>query len=335
MQPADGGMSLPPGITVRAATPEDDPAIVGLLCETLGWVDDARHRALFAWKHRENPFGPSPGWVALDELGLVGSRTFMRWSFTAGGERVSAVRAVDTATHPRARGKGVFRALTTRGVEEMTSAGVGWVFNTPNGQSAPGYLSMGWKEMGRLPLSVRPAGIKALRRLADARQPADLWSLPTIAGEDAGSVLDDGDPLGELLDAQPGWSGVRTERAADYLRWRYGSGPVSYRAILGGATVRDGVVFFRVRNRGPAREAVIADLLVPRGDRARRAAGRLCQRALDASGADYEVTLGSRRPPGWLPLPRQGPLLTWRALAREDAPAVDEWALSTGDVELF
>ncbi|MGH9116203.1 MAG: GNAT family N-acetyltransferase [Acidimicrobiales bacterium] len=330
-------MSPPPGVAIRAATPEDDPAIVGLLCETLGWVDDARHRALFAWKHRENPFGSTPGWVALDELGLVGSRTFMRWSFAAGGERVSAVRAVDTATHPRARGKGIFRALTMRGVEEMTSAGVGWVFNTPNGQSAPGYLSMGWKEVGRLPLAIRPGGVKALPRLADARRPAELWSLPTVAGEDARSVLGDGEALDELLGSQPESRAVRTERTAAYLRWRYGSGPVTYRAILGGATARDGVVFFRIRSRGPAREMVIADLLVPGGGgaRRRRLAGRLCGLALDASGADYEVTIGSWRPRGWLPLPGQGPLLTWRPLAREDSPPIGEWALSTGDVELF
>jgi hypothetical protein len=171
-------------------------------------------------------------------------------------------------------------------------------------------------------------------RLAAARVPADLWSVPTSAGEDAASVLAEAEELDELLASLTrATGGVRTARTALYLQWRYGAGPVGYRALLAGSTLRDGVVFFRMRRRGPASEVAIADVVVP-GDDA-RLAGRLGRRALESSGGDYAVVLGPSRPPGWLRLPRIGPLLTWRPVADEDAPPIEQWNLSTGDIELF
>ncbi len=333
-RPPAGRGAAPAGLVLRPGVPGDVPAILDLLCLSLGWQPDEQHRALFAWKHRDNPFGPSPNWVAVDGEGLVGVRMFMRWGFLAGNRAIRAVRAVDTATHPRARGLGVFRALTLRGVGEMKAEGVDWVFNTPNDQSLEGYLTMGWRRLGRLPVVLRPASISVVPRLKAARVAADLWSVPTSAGDDAASVLAEEKELAELLASQPpGAAGVRTARSAAYLQWRYGAGPVGYRALLAGSSLRDGVVFFRLRRRGPATEVAIADAVVPAGDA--RLAGRLARRVLECSGGDYAIALGAARPRGWFRLPRIGPVLTWRALANENAPPIGQWELSTGDVELF
>ncbi len=87
---------------------------------------------------------------------------------------------------------------------------------------------------------------------------------------------------------------MRTARSAAYLRWRYGAGPVGYRALLAGSSLRDGVVLFRLRRRGPAAEVAIADAVVPEGDA--RLAGRLARRALEGSGGDYAIALGARGP---------------------------------------
>ena len=321
-------------LVLRPALPGDLPAIIDLLCTTLGWEPDERHRALFAWKHHENPFGPSPSWVALDDQGVVGVRIFMRWGFLFGERALQAVRAVDTATHPRARGLGVFRSLTLLGVDELKVRGVDWVFNTPNDQSLPGYLTMGWRRLGRLPLVLRPAGVRVVPRLASARVPADLWSVLTSVGEDVASVLADVSELDELLASQPTRTGdVQTARSAAYLRWRYAAGPVTYRALLAGSSLRDGVAFFRLRRRGPTTEVAIADTLVPAGQH--RLAGRLDRLVLQTSGADYAIALGSVRPRGWLRVRRIGPVLTWRALADSGAPGIGQWELSAGDVELF
>jgi GNAT superfamily N-acetyltransferase len=331
-----GSPSSPDGLVLRRTIPGDIPAIIDLLRQTLGWETDERHHALFAWKHLENPFGASPSWVAVDEEGLVGVRIFMRWGFDLGDRSLHVVRAVDTATHPRAQGRGVFRALTMRGLEEMKVQGVDWVFNTPNDQSLPGYLSMGWQRVGRLPVALRPGRLGTIPRISSARVPADLWSVPTSAGEDAASVLSDEQDLAELLSSRRGFAadGVRTAASVDYLRWRYGASPVGYRALLAGPSLRDGVVFFRLRRRGSATEVAIGDVVAPALDP--RQAGRLGRRVLQASKGDYAIVLGPARPRGWLRLPRRiGPLLTWRPLADVTAPPIERWELSAGDVELF
>jgi predicted N-acetyltransferase YhbS len=330
----DGAHGL--DFTVRRATPEDDEGIVRLLSRTLGWEDDPRHRALFEWKHRSNPFGSSPGWVAEDDEGLIGSRTFMRWQFQVGSETVTAVRAVDTATHPRAQGRGVFRTLTMTGVEELTASGVGWVFNTPNAKSAPGYLSMGWQAVGRLKPFFRPSRVVVLPRLLSARKPGDLWSTPTSIGDDAASVLHDREALAELLAEDTARTeAIRTLRTPEFFQWRYGRSPIGYRALLAGSNLSDGVLLFRLRRRGDAVEAVILDVILPGRDRDRRRA-KLLRRLLRGGEADYALALGPSHPRWWLPVPGRGPLLTWRPLARAGSmPELPRWDLRAGDIELF
>ena len=47
-----------------ARPPPTATAILALLATSLGREDRPRYDALFAWKHEENAFGPSPAWVA-------------------------------------------------------------------------------------------------------------------------------------------------------------------------------------------------------------------------------------------------------------------------------
>ena len=123
---------------------------------------------------------------------IAGYRTFLRWEFEDGhGQVHRAVRAVDTATHPDFQGRGVFRTLTLAAVEAMTAEGVDFVFNTPNDKSRPGYLKMGWHEVGRLPAAVAVRGPFAALRLLRARTAAERTPLPGGGGAPAPAVLDD------------------------------------------------------------------------------------------------------------------------------------------------
>ena len=93
---------------------------------------------------------------------------------------------------------------------------------------------------------------------------------------------------------------------------------------------------FRLRRRGRAAEAALCEVVVPRG--AARTARHLGRAVARATRADYVVRLGRATPAGgYLPLPNQGPILTWRALASTAAepPPLDDWELSLGDVELL
>ena len=179
-------------VTVRPASAADRTSVLGLLEASLGWESDDRHADFFSWKHEQNPFGPSPAWVAVDGDGrLLGFRAFLRWEFTQGSAVVRAARAVDTATRPDVQRRGIFSRLTTTAIEGLVRNEVAFVFNTPNRQSLPGYLKMGWQRIGRLPVRARSPSVRRWTRLLGARRPADKWSLMTGAGTPAGDAFAD------------------------------------------------------------------------------------------------------------------------------------------------
>jgi predicted N-acetyltransferase YhbS len=323
-------------IEIRAAEPSDRAAVRALLAASLGVPVDDRYGAFLDWKHEQNPFGRSPAWVAVDSGDVVGFRTFMRWEHRAPtGEVLTAVRAVDTATHPSHQGRGIFRRLTLQALDELRAEGIAFVFNTPNDLSRPGYLRMGWRQVGRLAVTVRVRSPASAARAARARVPADLWSVPAGIGRPAPEVL--ADPgLADLLASAPPATGLATHRTPDHLRWRYGFGPLAYRAVTLGADVRSGLAVFRLRRRGPALECALCDVVAPASEGG--APRALVRRVARESGADYVIRLGGPAVDrsGFVRLPGRGPVLTWYALA-DDVPGgrLDDWALTLGDVELF
>lgn len=319
---------------VRAAEDDELDAVVAVCAEALGWGEGDPNEEWFRWKHRRNPFGPSPVWVAVDDDSIVAVRTFMRWRFRRGDETVDAVRAVDTATLPSHQRQGLFSRLTLHGLGELERQGVAFVFNTPNDQSLPGYLSMGWRELGPAPISVRPAGLVALTRTLRARTPAEKWSLPCDVGDSLLDVLAaEADAVSALASSRDPdvW---QTDRSVDYLRWRYGFEPLRYRVFTDGA-VSDGLIVFRLRSRGPATECVVAEVLLPDAD-ARRRARRLLGRLARAVRADHLVIAEASAPGlGWIPAGRLGPIVTVRDVAGEAPASIADLSLAVGDLELF
>jgi GNAT superfamily N-acetyltransferase len=323
-------------VLVRRAEPTDQREILELASAALGWRAGEPNEALFDWKHRDNAFGASPMWVAEVDGRMAGFRTFLRWEWERpGGGVARAVRAVDTATHPDFQGRGIFTKLTLGALDELADDGVDFVFNTPNDQSRPGYRKMGWQVVGRLPLRVRPSGLRGLVRMASSRVPAEKWSMTSTIGADPAEAFGDASAIETLLDSQPKVERLTTRRSAAFFRWRYGLEPLAYRVLLAGTSPVDGLLVFRLRMRGAAVEAVVDDVVVPGGSA--EVERRLVRELADQAGADYLIRLDRRRyPPGrFVPLPQQGPIMTWRAVRQTEMPSLDQWDVRLGDIELF
>ncbi len=320
---------------IRPVKASDADAVAALLISVMGWIPDDRIRAFLEWKHKENPFGTSPEWVALANGEVVGYRAFLRWEFLLpNGETRRAVRAVDTVTDPAWQGKGIFRRLTMTGVTALTEKGVHWVFNTPNEQSRPGYLKMGWRDVGRLGVGVRFLSPLGVARALRARVPAEKWSIPCEVGLVAQEAFADTAGVEGLLEKLPPPRGVRTRITPCFLSWRYGFDPLHYRVLYAGTSLEDGLVVFRVRRRGAAREAVVLSVLVPGDDKKTRRT--LLRRVAREVEADHLLCLGSRGlSEGFVLVPGLGPFFTWRALANDTMPSLPDWDLGMGDVELF
>ena len=142
--------------------------------------------------------------------------------FRRGQEVLRAVRAVDTATRPDAQGRGLFTTLTTHGLEACGDDGIAMVFNTPNSQSMPGYLKMGWREVGRLAAAVRPRSVHRVPAIARSRVPADRWSEQIDVGLPVGEWLGSG-RFDQLRSAEPPADdrALRTNADAAFVAWRY------------------------------------------------------------------------------------------------------------------
>ena len=153
----------------------------------------------FQWKHREGPWGPSSGMVAIDEHGIAGVRLLLPWRFKGSAGRVLAHRAVEAATAPRAKGQGVFSRLNRELMREATDRGEPtFLFSTPNEQSRSGYQKLGWSWLEPVTHIWRPA-------------------LPRPGG----SSLLSGDAALETFSAGPAdASSIGTAWSRESLRWR-------------------------------------------------------------------------------------------------------------------
>ncbi len=335
-------------ITVREATRDDREPILDLLQSALGPGSTPRTAEFWDWKHRANPFGVSPSWVALAGERIVGLRTFLRWRWRLGERLLEAVRAVDTATHPDWQRRGIFWRLTRESLESLTADGCDFVFNTPNRRSGAGYRKLGWRPALKPALFVRP--LKPLRmagaalRGDRARPVADLSALPPVGDLLQWSQLDT-----LLSEYDRGWqTRLHTPRDRDYLRWRYAEIPgVEYRSLWTAAGDASTAIVFRTRMRRSMRELLISEIL-ERGEGAerQRLLASLIERLQAECDIDYLVAAapsGSteatalraakfRRAPS-------GPSLMIRPLTGSrlgDAElASDCWQLSVGDLEIF
>lgn len=312
-------------VQVRLATEDDTDQILDVCGAALGWSDPEFDRRLFSWKHFDNTFGRSMILVAEGESGLLAVRPFMRWRFREADTTIEAARAVDTATLPAAQGRGLFTALTTAGLEELEEQGVGFVFNTPNDKSLPGYVKMGWIESGQIPFGFGLRAPARLPRIVRSRTAAEKRSIVTNelglgVAEGLSSIHFEATDAGTSTS-----SGRRTAHGLDSLLWRYAAGPITYRWVPTGEST--GCVV-RLRRRGKSRELVVAHTIGDRTSPEARAAIRQAMRTVDA---DY--CLAAAGFSGTFKSSRIGPILALRKVSVVPQPGGFDW--EPGDVELF
>ena len=310
------------------------------------------------WKHGDNPFGPSIGLAALASDGsLVGLRPFMAWQLTRGlGDVSRAARPVDTATAAEWRGKGVFTNLTQAALAHLERRGVPLIFNTPNANSLPGYLKLGWRVVARLPVAIRV--LRPWRFLAGLTQPGDRrvalpdWSTVSQGATQAwrestatGAVL----ALAAKSETVRGFHGLRTPRTAAFLEWRYGQHPQADYGLCplwGRAGGLEGAAVLRLEQRRGLLGGLITDLFVAEGDR--QTGIRLLRGLCRDLRVDYLLAHAASDAPEWamlrgawfLPVPFQGINLAARELPQPEALSVDpyqpaSWDLTLCELEMF
>ncbi|MGH8872893.1 MAG: GNAT family N-acetyltransferase [Acidimicrobiia bacterium] len=312
-------------ITTRVLEDHDVAGVLDLLRAALGEPPLLeRTPRLFAWKHFDNPFGRSIAILAEAGDRIVGLRTFMRWDLTAvDGSTIRCVRAVDTATHPDFHRRGIFRRLTEEGLELAVAQGIDLVFNTPNEKSGVGYVTMGWKQVGRVGVMVRPSP-----RLLSGVAPED--------GDDPSRFIEEPVPAWplDITDRRP--LGLRTPRSPAYLGWRFGSHPTArYFQVKG----RDSVAVLRPNIRRRRRELLLVDVFGKRpGSAIRRSARRSRAGYMGAWFSSHTPERAAAVRAGLLPVPGLSPLTLMARPLRDldvDVTKMESWDLAISDLELL
>ncbi|KAA0231858.1 GNAT family N-acetyltransferase [candidate division KSB1 bacterium] len=334
------------------------PEVLKLVKVTLGNEGAVRKtEAFWRWKHEDNHFGSSYGLYASDETQAlaVGLRVLMRWQFcTKDGQMLRAVRAVDTATHPAYQRLGIFSKLTRQAVEDLKQEGVDLIFNTPNAQSLPGYLKMGWQVVAKWPLYIRV--LKPIRMLSRRFKsiPAsqqiikfEAFFAPGIMTWQAFAERY-GEDISKLVvnwEQQRRQTGLRTFRDFNYIQWRYGQHPhltYGFYAFEHGDRLA-GFAILRPNWRYGWQEIVLTELFLQQADI--KLGRSFLKHLIKQLRGDYLVTHFSAptfekallRRAGFLKVPKQGMTFTVNPLSvrSQSALAAAAWDLTLGDLEIF
>ena len=171
----------------------------------------------------------------------------------------SAVRAVDTATHPSHQGKGIFKKLTLALVDYCKERNDHFVFNTPNQQSKPGYIKMGWQEAGKLPINLtvhRPFNM--IRNLINHNGQITLQnnSIKYYLEHPGLQSL-----IGNELQLK---KNIMTNTSKTYLKWRYVDVPVANYIAIGDEAGDElkGLIIGRIKNTRLGNEFRVTDFFL-------------------------------------------------------------------------
>lgn len=316
---------------IRKARPEDIPEIISVLKASLGEADLPLSSEIWNYKHVINPFGESIVLVAEENKKIAGVRAFMRWKWQSGEKIYSAFRAVDTATHPDFQGKGIFKKLTLRAVEMGIESKDHFVFNTPNDKSRPGYLKMGWEQIGNLKVGLQPAWNSFYR----INRKNFRYTINRIANNP-------GQQIDKLC---TGWNSNLKEREKNFtpksyqfLAWRYENNPLQEYEVYSSP---DLYLAGYVKKRKNIKELRISECIF-RQDKKEH---KLIHRIIKEWSSKFGVQVISFSP-DLFPSPmfslsgNFGPILTIKNLnlKEKDLNAkreIKNWNYSIGDLELF
>ncbi len=310
---------------IRAPHEEDTAVIIELLQLSLGESKLKKTREIWDFKHNENPFGVSPVFLAEENTILVGVRAFMQWRWQLGEVVWTSYRAVDTGTHPDFQGRGIFKKLTLHALSYVMQLGDCFVFNTPNDQSRPGYLKMGWQEVAKIKVAILPISVFSLAYLFYKRKYGNSISEFQL------------DELCRIYNSNLQSKNVLfTPKSAAYLKWRYEENPLQDYIVVSSP---DYYVAMYVKKHRFFNELRVVETISVFDAKIRSSLRRVISQYAFQNGC-LLITTSDKELFFFRIYGSYGPILTFKSLTHSEnftkiSLDINNWSYSLGDLELF
>ena len=253
----------------------------------------------------------------------------MKWKWQQADRFFSAFRAVDTATHPDFQGKGIFKMLTLAAVKEGKELSHNFVFNTPNEQSRPGYLKMGWRQVGKVEVALQPA-YNSFWKLKDSNREYQITN--RASPSENLSLCNSWNTYLRLKEK------LFTPKSTEFLSWRYETNPLQQYEVLSTPNV---YIAAYIKKRSNIKELRIAECIFNYDSNTIKEVRGIINKWSLKFGA--QVITWSPKVLNLNPLSYTGmigPILTVRELDLnvmdlQLLQSDDNWNYSIGDLELF
>lgn len=305
---------------IREATHNDIPRILVVLKASLGEISSKKTEEIWRYKHIDNPFGESLVLVAEEKGEIIGVRAFMRWKWQQTESIYSTFRAVDTATHPAHQGKGIFKKLTLKALEIGKERGDHFVFNTPNEQSKPGYLKMGWNEVDKLNIHLRPVNFLSLKKRA-------------LGYNIYGCVGNCQELFSTHFHDQKATMKLFTPKDSEYINWRYINNPLQTYSVVFNENF---FIAGYTKPRWNLKEFRVSELIFSEEGK-KSAKSAILELAKSSGAAVISLSPNNKMRFKAGVTGGFGPILTFKSINCNDLSFLnlDSWSYSLGDLELF
>jgi predicted N-acetyltransferase YhbS len=243
----------------RLAEETDKESVLALLNEVFNDQQRSlvgRGEDYWNWKFTKNPFGKSLLIVIQWGDEIVGVANLWPWEFQYQGKVIKALQSCDVAVKPAFQGRGLFKESRSYALKIANKNNYNLLFNFPNKNSLPAYLSLNWNYLGIIPWRVKVLKPINLIKGYFSKNSAKALEIDAKYTIDA-SYLD------ELANRNINFDNhLKINRVKGFHQWRYLDRPNrSYGMVIYKEKRKETVLIFTINQNNSNREMVIVDII--------------------------------------------------------------------------
>jgi len=152
---------------IRKYRPGDEKQIINLFKlvygKQMGKTESIKH---WNWEYKKNPNNRIEIFLAIDKNKIIGHYAIIPMKMKIGNAEYIVSLSLDTMTHKRYRGQGIFPQLATNLYEDLGKNKIPITYGFPNSQSYKGFINkLNWFEISKVPIYIKPLNFVSIVNL--------------------------------------------------------------------------------------------------------------------------------------------------------------------------